>query len=105
MSSRVAFSLTHAQLDYLRALDLNPAAWPTFNPRIGLALATASLVRFSGGKPSLTPTGEAAARLAHLVAKASPVTDTCEPTAGKRRACPAKSFPEGAEAGSAVLSV
>jgi len=70
MSSKVIFSLTAPQCDYLRVLSMGGAAgagWLTFNYRIGLALAKAGMVTFKGRRPYLTRTGQAAARLAHLI--------------------------------------
>lgn len=71
MSSPVLFSLTAPQVDYLKALRINRAAWLAFDKRIGRALATAGLVAFSGGRPYLTVAGVHAARLATVLSKAS----------------------------------
>ncbi len=72
MSSPVVFAMTAAQRDCLAALAVQRASWPTFRPAIRAALARSGLVT-SPESPALTVAGTAAAGLALILAKASPM--------------------------------
>lgn len=64
--SPVIFSLTAAQRDYLAALAVHPASWPTFSKATRIA-AHRNGYTTRIDRPNLTPYGKACAGLAHFL--------------------------------------